>query len=171
MALIQVERNTLCVSVELLQTPRVWAWVGFGWSPTDNDDRRVAETRRMVEEFYPHVPYGMFVGNFDANGAPIPIERGSDGYYRLDLSRWQAGTYRMNFHTDEGVSSSVGSPLAPDLRDKNVSWMPLERIVENGSDEDKIFLHREENGAGYSIRIRIWPDRSVNAFGDIAQSK
>ena len=170
MTLIRVEKNSLYVSATLLGTPCAWAWVGFGWSPTDDNDERVLETRRVMEKFYPYIPYGVFVGNRGSDGSMVPIEQDESGYYRLDLSWWQPGAYRMNFHTEDGVPSPVGSPLRLSLRDKNFSWMPLERIMNGESESDKIFLHKEENNAGYSIRILIWPDRSVSAFGDLARS-
>ena len=169
MSLIRTEKNTLFVSFELLQTPRAWAWVGFGWGPRDNDDDRVTETRVLMEKFYPYIPYGMFIGNTGSDGSKIPAEQ-EDGFYRLDLSEWSEGVYRLSFHTELNVPSTVGSVLNSNLRDRNVSWMPLERILEQGSHEERAFLHREENGAGFSIRILIWPDRTVSAFGDSAQS-
>ncbi len=158
--LVELSTNQIKFSKELLGAETAWLWVGSGYSPLDNDDNRVKETRELMEKYYPYVPYGMWVGN-KAGNEMKPLELREEGY-TLDLSWWPVGVYRMNLHTGAGIESPFGSKLHPEKRDQECSWSPLETF----QNELKSFLHKEENGAGYSIRFLIRPDRSVEPFGD-----
>lgn len=159
--LIELATNQIKFSEKLLGTEEAWVWVGSAYSPTDNDDERVKATRALMERYYPHVPYGMWVGN-KAGDEMRPLNLGEDGYYTLDTSWWPVGVYRVNLHTAIGAESPYGSKLHPEKRDQDSSWAPLE----NFQDELKPFLHREENGAGYSLRFLIRPDRTIEPLGD-----
>lgn len=164
--LIETGKNVLKLSEKLLGTKEAWFWVGSAYSPLDNDDTRVKETRELMGKYYPHVPYGMWVGNKE--GEKMVALKNNDGFYEVDLSWWPVGSYRLNLHTNAGEESPYGSPLHPEKRDQDCSWAKIDS--EEWSEEQKAtlqpFLHREENGAGTSIRILIRPDRSVEAFGD-----
>lgn len=166
--LLQTGLNTLKLSKKLLGTEEAWLWVGFGFGPKDNDDERVLKTRELMEKYYPYVPYGMWVGNRRADGSMEAIvDTDSDGYYGIDLSWWPEGAYRLNVHTQAGEASSVGSVLR-EQRDGEVSWAPLDSDIWNDEEKESLrpFLYKEENGAGYSLRILIKPNRTVEAFGD-----
>jgi hypothetical protein len=158
---IELATNQIRFSQDLLGTDEAWLWVGSAYSPLDNDDARVRETRELMEKYYPYVPYGMQVGNKTSDG--MKPMRASEGYYTLDVSWWPVGSYRLNLHTAPGVESPFGSKLHPEHRDQDCSWATLE----NFKDELLPFFHTEENGAGLSIRILIRPDRSIEAFGDM----
>jgi hypothetical protein len=160
--LVHLLPNQVSFSKELLGTDEAWLWVGSAYSPLDNDDRRVKETRDLMEKCYSHVPYGMRVGN--KVGEAMEPMRVVDGQYVLDVSWWPVGAYRLNLHTAAGIESPYGSKLHTENRDQDCSWAALE----NFKDQLSKFLHTEENGAGSSIRILIRPDRSVEAFGDAA---
>lgn len=159
--LIKLSQNTIRFSQSLLGTNEAWLWVGSAYSPFDNDNTRVEETRALMERYYPHVPYGMWIGNkFKDTMMPLPANE--EDYYTLDTSWWPVGVYRINLHTAQGVESPFGSRLHPENRDQNCSWATLENFQSDLAD----FLHKEENGAGYSLRVLIRPDRSIEAFGD-----
>lgn len=165
--LIETGKNVLKLSEKLLGTQEAWLWVGSAYSPLDNDDTRVKETRELMEKYYPHVPYGMWVGN--KTGENMVALENVSGFYETDLSWWPVGAYRLNLHTNVGEESPHGSSLHPEKRDQDCSWAKIDS--EGWSEEQKAtlrpFLHREENGAGSSLRILIRPDRSVEAFGDM----
>lgn len=165
--LIETGKNTLKLSEKLLGTNEAWLWVGSAYSPLDNDDTRVKETRELMEKYYPHVPYGMWVGNKE--GEKMLTLKNNDGFYEVNLSWWPVGAYRLNLHTNTGEESPHGSPLHPEKRDQDCSWAPIDS--QEWSEQQKTtlqpFLHREENGAGSSLRILIRPDRSIEAFGDV----
>lgn len=159
--LIELTSNQIRFSKSLLGTEEAWLWVGSAYSPTDNDDERVRETRELMKRYYGYIPYGMWVGNKEGNEMkPLTL---SDGFYTLDTSWWPVGVYRINLHTAAGVESPFGSKLHPEKRDQDCSWAALE----NFKDELGLFLHQEENGAGFSIRFLIRPDRSIEPFGDL----
>lgn len=159
--LIELALNEIRFSGKLLGSEEAWLWVGSAYSPADNDDERVRASRELMEKYYPHVPYGMWVGNREDNRI-VPLQ-GKDGYYVLNLGWWPVGVYRINLHTSSGIESPFGSKLHPENRDQDCSWTPLESFTE----ELKPFLHKEENGAGYSLRFLIRPDRSIEPFGDV----
>lgn len=158
--LIQISPNQIQLSASLLGSDEAWVWVGSAYSPLDNDDTRVKETRDLMEKYYPHVPCGMWVGNKEENGMKPLVSR--DGFYALDVSWWPAGVYRINLHSSAGIESPYGSKLRPEKRDQECSWAPLEKF----QSELAKFLHKEENGAGYSLRFLIRPNRTLEAFGD-----
>ncbi len=160
MLLITLENHTVNFSEKLLGSKEAWVWVGSAYSPKDNDDDRVRETRDLMKKYYDYVPYGMWVGN-RKEGVMKPLEL-QDGYYTLDTSWWPVGVYRINLHTSAGKESPSGSKLHPSQRDLECSWAPLENFKE----ELWPFLHKEENGAGYSLRFLIRPNRLVEPFGD-----
>lgn len=119
------------------------------------------ETRELMERYYPHVPYGMWVGNQVGDTMNPPLLDTSE-WYTLDLSWWPVGVYRVNLHTVAGVESPFGSKLHPNKRDQDYPWSPLKKF----SDELRIFLHQKENRAGYSLRFLIRPDRTIKSLGD-----
>ncbi len=170
---IRVARDAVWFSDRYLGTDRILVWVGHGFDPLDNKDDRVRETRDLMKRHYPHVPYGLSVGNY-RGPTPItldtpvsfePIEV-SDGYFRLDVSWWPAGVYRLNYHGLPGVQTTRGTTLNPN-RDHEVSW-PIfwEQWDEETRKMAEGYVHQELNGAGKCFRILIRPDRSVEAFGD-----
>lgn len=165
--LIRTEKNRIFFSNTLLGTPEAWLWVGTGYGPRDNNDKRVQETRALMETYYPYVPYGMWVGNQKA-GTQVPLTD-VDGWYMADVSWWPEGTYRLNLHTLAGVSSPIGSPLKPENRDQECSWAPLDAAPWGSEEHTSLipYLHTEENGSGMSLRILIRPDRSIEPFGDV----
>ena len=164
--LISTEKNLLKLSTQLLGTDEAWVWVGSAYSPLDNDDTRVRETRELMEKYYAYIPYGMWVGNKE--GEQMIALKNANGFYEIDLSWWPVGSYRMNLHTNVGEESPYGSKLNPEKRDQDCSWAPIdsEQWSQEENENLRPFLHKEENGAGSSIRILIRPDRSVEAFGD-----
>lgn len=166
--LIGTGKNIVRLSDKLLGSEEAWLWVGSAYSPLDNDDTRVKENRELMEKYYPYVPYGMWVGNREDE--KMTALKNDNGFYNVDLSWWPVGSYRMNLHTNAGEESSYGSKLNPEKRDHDCSWASIDS--EQWSEEDNAsirpFLHKEENGASFSLRILIRPDRSVEAFGDIA---
>jgi hypothetical protein len=108
-------------------------------------------------------------GNKEEDGTMTPLrDTDGDGFYEVDLSWWPVGSYRLNLHTAAGEPSPYGSPLN-DRRDQDCSWAPIDsgRWGEGENESIRSFLHKEENGAGFSLRILIRPDRSVEAFGDM----
>lgn len=119
-----------------------------------------------MEKYYSHIPSGMWVGNKEEEQM-IPLKV-TDGFYVLDVSWWPVGVYRLNLHTSAGESSPFGSPLHPEKRDQDCSWAPLEKA--DWQAELRTYLHPEENGAGFSLRILIRPDRSIEALGDVQPS-
>lgn len=163
---IETGKNVLKLSEKLLGTKEAWLWVGSAYSPLDNDDTRVKETRALMAKYYPHVPYGMWVGNKE--GEKMVALKNTNGFYEVDLSWWPVGSYRLNLHTNAGEESPYGSKLNPEKRDQDCSWAPIDSQAWSEEDQASIehFLHTEENGAGSSLRILIRPDRSVEAFGD-----
>ena len=164
--LIETDKNVLKLSLKLLGTEEAWLWVGSAYSPLDNDDTRVKETRELMEKYYPYVPYGIWVGN--KKGEKMDALKNTNGFYVVDLSWWPAGSYRLNLHTKAGEESLYGSKLKPEKRDQDCSWAPIdsEQWIQEENENLRPFLHTEENGAGSSLRILIRPDRSVEAFGD-----
>lgn len=160
MPLIEIDKGTLKLSTKLLGTASAWVWVGSGYGPTDNDDERVLATRKLMEKYYPYVPYGMWVGNREGETS-TPLHD-TNGYYLLNTTWWPVGVYRFNLHSSQGETSSFGTPLNPEHRDQDCSWAPLERWQH----ELAAFLHTEENGGGYSLRILIRPNRTIEPFGD-----
>lgn len=165
---IHVEKDRLYFAKELLETDEALLWVGHGFDPLDNDDTRVKETRELMERHYPHVPYGMSVGNRMPDGAKTPIGLNSDGYYEVDVSWWPEEVYRLNIHTLPGIQSPVGTKLDPARRDWDVSW-PLwwSEWDEEAREKARPFLHKEKNGAGSGFRILIRPERTIEPFGDV----
>ncbi|MFZ1655213.1 MAG: hypothetical protein WBO92_00600 [Candidatus Moraniibacteriota bacterium] len=159
--LIELSHDTIRLSRSLLGTEEAWLWVGSAFSSFDNDDTRVKETRALMERYYPHVPYGMWVGN-RLNDAMISLSANEDKHYTLNASWWPVGVYRVNLHTARGIESPFGSKLHPENRDQDCSWSTLENFQSDLAD----YLHKEENGAGYSLRFLIHPDRSIEPFGD-----
>jgi hypothetical protein len=158
--MIQLSKNTIQFSQKLLGSEEAFVWVGFGFDPKDNNDARVQETRELMQRYCPYVPYGMGVGNGQKNWqAPMQAQ---DGMYSLDVSWWPVGVYRLNLHSKKGEETPFGSKLHPENRDQDCSWAKLESY----QDELKGFLHKEENGAGHSIRFLIRPDRTIEALGD-----
>jgi hypothetical protein len=90
--MIKTQKDRLFLSTALLGSERAWLWVGFGFGPKDNDDERVLATRRLMERYYPYVPYGMGVGNKKEDGTMAAIaDSNGDGYYEVDLSWWPEG--------------------------------------------------------------------------------
>lgn len=168
--LIKIKRNSIEFSKKLLGTEEAWLWVGTSYGPKDNDDTRVKETRELMQKYYPYIPYGMWIGNKEAEQTRPLKDTANSGYYTADLSWWPAGAYRMNLHTKVGEESPLGSQLHPEKRDQECSWASLESGQWNTEESASIrpFIHKEENGAGSSIRILIRPDRSIEAFGDLA---
>jgi hypothetical protein len=164
--LIETEKNVLKLSEKLLGTKEAWMWVGSAYSPLDNDDTRVRETRELMAKYYPHVPYGMWVGNKE--GEKMAALKNTDGFYEVDLSWWPVGSYRLNLHTNVGEESPYGSKLNPEKRDQDCSWAAIDSQDWSVEENENIqrLLHKEENGAGSSLRILIRPDRSIEAFGD-----
>ncbi len=160
--LIELLRDQIQFSKTMLGTAEAWLWVGSAYSSLDNDDTRVQETRTLMAKYYPHVPYGMWIGN-KVGSEMQPLNCHDRSYYALDTSWWPVGVYRMNLHTAAGIESPSGSRLDPTKRDQDCSWAPLENL----KDDLTRYLHQEENGAGYSIRILIRPDRSIEPFGDL----
>jgi len=161
--MIILKTNVIAFSRDLLGTETAWLWVGTSYSPLDNDNERVQKTRALMEQYYPYVPYGMWVGNREENRM-VPLKDMGDDYYVADISWWPVGAYRMNLHTGKGESSPYGSELHPENRDQDCSWSPLEKPEWN--DALRSFLHTEENGAGCSLRILIRPNRNIEPFGD-----
>lgn len=159
--LIELSRDNIRLSQSFLGTEEAWLWVGSAYSSFDNDNTRVKETRALMERYYPHVPYGMWVGN-KPDDTMMPLSVNKDGYYTLDTSWWPIGVYRINLHTAQGIESPFGSKLHPEKRDQDCSWAALENFQSTLAD----CLHKEENGAGYSLRFLIRPDRSIEPFGD-----
>jgi hypothetical protein len=159
--LIELSQDTICLSRSLLGTEEAWLWVGSAYSSFDNDNTRIQETRALMERYYPHVPYGMWVGN-KFNDTMRPLSANKDKYYTLNASWWPVGAYRINLHTTQGIESPFGSKLHPKNRDQDCSWSTLENFQSDLAD----YLHKEENGAGYSLRFLIRPDRSIEPFGD-----
>jgi hypothetical protein len=158
--MIQLSKNTIQFSKQLLGSEEAFVWVGFGFDPKDNDDIRVRETRELMQKYYSHIPYGMGVGNSQENWkAPVQAKEGA---YTFDVSWWPVGVYRLNLHGEKGRPTPFGSELYPENRDQDCSWAKLESY----QDELRDFLHQEDNGAGYSIRIFIRPDRGIQALGD-----
>lgn len=164
---IKVANNQIKFSVEQLGTEDMLVWVGHGFDPLDNDDIRVAETREHMKKYFPHIPYGMSVGNKKEDGSMEPIrDSDNDGYYDLDVSWWPEGVYRLNFHSIPGVQAPNGSQLDK-TRDHDVSWSAFwESWDETTRKATKPFIHKEKNGAGYGYRILIRPDRTIEPFGD-----
>lgn len=168
--MIKIENNFIKFSKKLLGTKEAWLWVGFGFGPIDNDDERVKETRDLMAKYYSYVPYGMWVGNKE-NGQLVSLkDTDNDGYYKVDLSWWPVGAYRMNLHTNAREESPYGSALNSERRDHDVSWAPIdsEQWSKEENESIKPFLHKEENNAGFSIRILIRPNRTIEVFGDNA---
>ena len=159
--LIELSRDQIRFSQSLLGTAEAWVWVGSASSPLDNDDTRVRETRALMEQYYPHIPFGMWVGNKGDGG--MQALTSSQGAYTLDTAWWPVGVYRINLHTAVGVDSPFGSKLHPEKRDQDCSWAPLENFLTDLAP----YLHNEENGAGYSLRFLIRPDRSIEPLGDM----
>ncbi len=135
--------------------------MGTGYGPTDNNNERVKETRELMDRYYSYVPYGMWVGNKNGDEMKPLVEE--DSFYNVDVSWWPVGAYRFNIHTKAGEQAPFGSELHLENRDQDCSWAKLESLENELVD----FLHKEENGAGFSIRILIRPDRSIEAFGDV----
>lgn len=166
MSLIKIENQLIQFSQKLLGTDEAWVWVGSGYSPMDNNDERVKETRALMEKYYNFVPYGMWVGNKkEETAVPLILE---NAYYTLDTSWWPVGVYRLNLHTNAGQESPYGSKLRPEKRDLDCSWAPIdsEQWTEEEKESLRPFLHKEENGAGSSLRILIRPDHTIEALGD-----
>jgi hypothetical protein len=163
--LIELATNKIRFSKKLLGTEEAWLWVGSAYGPIDNDDERVRATRELMEKYYPYVPYGMWVGNRE--GDTMISLKNTNGSYMLDLDWWPVGVYRINLHTAAGIESPFGSKLHPEKRDQDCSWTSLESS--HWESELKPFLHQEENGAGYSLRFLIRPDRSIEPLGDQAK--
>lgn len=159
--LITISPRQIQFSESLLGTHEAWVWVGSGYSPLDNSDERVKETRALMEKYYAHVPYGMWVGNRIGDTMQPLVKQ--NGLYTLDVAWWPIGVYRINLHTGKGVESPFGSKLHPEKRDQECSWAPLEQF----RTELTPFLHKEENGAGFSLRILVRPDQSIEPLGDI----
>lgn len=106
----------------------------------------------------------MWVGNKTIDTmTPLKNENGS---YVVNVDWWPVGVYRINLHTAAGIESPFGSKLHPEKRDQDCSWAPLE--LPQFANELSSFLHKEENGAGHSLRFLIRPDRSLEPLGDQA---
>lgn len=158
--------NHIHFAVEYLGTPEALAWVGFGFDPLDNNDERVKRTREMMDTFYAHVPYGMSIGNKQADGTMTPMtDANGDGYYELDVSWWPEGAYRIGYHSTPGTASPFGLPLGPN-RDADVSWANFHGWPDALKNLARPYLHHEKNGAGLCFRILIRPDRTIEPFGD-----
>jgi hypothetical protein len=160
---IKVQKDLVKFSKECFDVPKVLAWVGHGFDPLDNNDDRVTETRKLMIKYYPHIPYGMNVGNRNSNGTYIPIaDEDNDGYYDLNVFWWPEGVYRLNFHSLPNKTENFS------VRDSEVSWPKLwEDWDEKTKQEARPFMHRERNGVGYCFRILIKPDRIIEPFGDL----
>lgn len=159
--LIRLSPDQILLAQSLLGTEEAWLWIGSAYSSTDNNDTRVNETRALMNKYYAHVPYGMWVGN-KTETEMAPLYCNEEKFYVVDTSWWPVGVYRMNLHTGAGIESPFGSKLNSEKRDQDCSWAALE----NFKKELSPYLHQEENGAGYSLRILIRPDRSIEPFGD-----
>lgn len=159
--LIRLSPNQILFSQSLLGTTEAWLWVGSAYSSDDNDDTRVHETRELMSKYYAHVPYGMWVGNKFGTEMKA-LHCNEDKFYTVDASWWPVGVYRMNLHTAAGVEAPFGSKLNSEKRDQDCSWTTLEKFQKDLPQ----YLHKEENGAGYSIRLLIRPDRTIEPFGD-----
>lgn|GEM_PF-4120609 len=114
-------KNVLKLSTKLLGTEEAWLWVGSAYSPLDNDDARVKETRGLMEKYYPYVPYGMWVGNKE--GEKMVALKNTEDFYVVDLSDWPVGSYRMNLHTHAGEASLYGLKLNPEDRSVKVECL------------------------------------------------
>lgn len=151
--LIITQRNLLKISKKILDAPEVWLWVGFGFGPKDNDSDRIRETRDLMKKYYSYIPYGIGVGNKNDNKMISVKDIDSDGYFDIDLSWWPEGVYRLNIYSNDSKGTEWG------------------QIFQDSFDEEEIeniknFAHKEENGEGYSVRILIRLDRSIEPFGD-----
>jgi len=162
---IKLEKNKIKLSSQYLQVPEILVWVGHGFDPLDNDDKRVEETREFMKKYYSHIPHGMSIGNKNSDDSFIPV-KDTDGYYDLDVSWWPEGVYRFNYHTLPGIQSDVGTKLNPDKRDLDVSWVLFDNWDKEVKKLAEPFVHKEKSGAGYSFRILIKPDRTIEPFGD-----
>ncbi len=166
---IVVGRNMVLLSTRYLGTAEAYVWVGWGTGPQDNSDHRVQETRALMKKYYPYVPYGMMVGNYDHTdtfNAPL-IDDLASGYYGLRLDHWPEGVHRLNYHGPPNKRSPSGFPLTSE-RDGHVSWARWysetpERVIATVRD----FIYREPNGAGLCFRILIDRDRTIKPFGNL----
>lgn len=166
---IKVEKNRLLFAKEFLQTDAMGLWVGFGFDPLDDSDERVKKTREIMAKYYSHIPYGMNVGNRASDGSMRHVEDAdNDDYFEVDVSWWQEGVYRLNYHSLPGVSSSVGTVQNSKNRDQDVSWPRWWKDWSGATRQlARPFMHLEKNAAGSCFRILIRPDRSIEPFGDL----
>lgn len=169
---IIVAKNTVRFSARYLGATEALVWVGGAHAPVDNDDAIVRVERDLVKKRYPYVPSGMAVGNPQNEDRPIMLCRmqpllQKDGYYTLDVSRWPAGVYRLNYHALPGAEAPAGQAPQPGMRDRDLIWPVFWEAWDAATRETiRPFIHRERNRPGtYSFRILIRLDRNIEPFG------
>lgn len=159
---IKIQDRIVLLSIAYLGVAKAEIWIGpHEEGPRDDNDARVVKDRVEAEQNYKEGktqrPSGISVFSV--------TDSDHDGYYELDTSAWPAGLYRLNYHGVANQRTPFGSPLDPEKRDLQYSWMQLPGEL-MAQDEVLPFIYWEPNGRGFCFRIQITQDGRILPAGN-----
>jgi len=157
-----IGKNIFLINKETLGLDEAQLWIGKADGPADNDDERVARERAEEEKLKGEPnrrPFGIEAADIKENSE-------YSGWYKVNVSSWPAGIYRLNPHGRANIAAPNGTPLR-NIRDGQYSWPNYsDKELAVMDDSQKDFFYLEKNNAGFCFRLEITADRVIKPAGD-----